>query len=50
MYRNLRTLDKVVHNMKSRVRTKVEPVPKLCARKLRLNDRKGNRLKGDKAI
>jgi hypothetical protein len=46
MYRNLRTRDNVVHNMKSRVRTKVEPVSKLCARKLRLNDRKGTDLKG----
>jgi hypothetical protein len=46
MNRNLRTQNKVVHNMKSMVRTKVEPVPKLRARKLRLNGRKRNRLKG----
>jgi hypothetical protein len=36
--------------MKSRVRMKDEPVPKLYARKLQLNDRKRNRLKGGKAI
>jgi hypothetical protein len=50
MYRNLRTQNKAVHNMKSMDRTKVEPVPKLRARKLRFNDRKRNRLKGEKAI
>jgi hypothetical protein len=37
MYSNLRTQDEVVHNMESRVRTKVEPAPKLRARELRLN-------------
>jgi hypothetical protein len=36
--------------MKSMVRTKVEPVPKLRARKLRLSSRKRNRLKEEKAI
>jgi hypothetical protein len=50
MYRNLRTRNKAVHNMKSMVGTKVEPAPKLRARKLRLNGRKRNRLKGEKAI
>jgi hypothetical protein len=30
MYRNLRTQDEVVHNMESRVGTKVEPAPS-CA-------------------
>jgi hypothetical protein len=45
MYRNLRNRDEAVHNMKSMVGTKVEPVPKLCARKLRLNSRKGTDLK-----
>jgi hypothetical protein len=50
MFRNLWIRDKAVHNMKSRVRTKDEPVSKLYARKLRLNNRKGNRLKGKKAI
>jgi hypothetical protein len=29
---------------------KVESIPKLCARKLRLNGGKRNRLKGEKAI
>jgi hypothetical protein len=29
--------------------TKVESIPKLCARKLRLNGGKRNRLKGEKA-
>jgi hypothetical protein len=50
MYRNLQTRNKAIHNMKSIVETKVEPVPKLHARKLRLSGRKRNRLKGEKAI
>jgi hypothetical protein len=50
MYRNLRTRDEAVHNMESKVGTKVEPAPKLRARKLRLNSRKRNRLKEEKAI
>jgi hypothetical protein len=36
--------------MKSMDRTKVEPVPKLRARKLWLNGRERNQLKGEKAI
>jgi hypothetical protein len=35
---------------KSRIGTKVKPVPKLCARELRLSSRKRNRLKKEKAI
>jgi hypothetical protein len=50
MCRNLRIWDEVVHNMESMVITKVEPVLKLCARKLRLNSRKRNRLKEEKTI
>jgi hypothetical protein len=50
MCRNLQTWDEVVHNMESRVRTKVEPMPKLYTRKLRLNSRKRNRLKEEKTI
>jgi hypothetical protein len=50
MYRNLWTQDEVVHNMESRVGMKVEPVPKLCSRELRLDSRKRNRLKEEKAI
>jgi hypothetical protein len=50
MYRNLWTRDEAVQNVKSRVRTKVEPVPKLRARELRLSSRKRNRLKEEKAI
>jgi hypothetical protein len=46
MYRNLRTRNKAVHNIKSMVETKVEPAPKLCARDLWLSGRKRNRLKG----
>jgi hypothetical protein len=42
MYRNLRTRDEAVHNMESRVGTKVEPTPKLRARELRLNSKKRN--------
>jgi hypothetical protein len=50
MNRNLRTQDEVVHNMESMDGTKVEPAPKLRARKLRLSRRKRNRLKEEKAI
>jgi hypothetical protein len=50
MYRNLRTRDEVVHNMESRIETKVELTPKLRVGKLRLNSRKRNRLKEEKAI
>jgi hypothetical protein len=50
MYKNLWTRDEVVHNMESRIRTKVEPASKLHARKLRLSSRKRNRLKEEKAI
>jgi hypothetical protein len=45
MYRNLQTWNKVVHNMKSVIETKVESIPKLRARKLRLSSRKGTDLK-----
>jgi hypothetical protein len=37
MYRNLRTCDEVVHDMKSEVREKDEPVLKLPVEKLRLS-------------
>jgi hypothetical protein len=50
MYRNLRTWNEAVHNMESMIETKVESIPKLCARKLRLSSRKRNRLKEEKAI
>jgi hypothetical protein len=50
MYRNLRTQNEVVHNMKRVVETKVEPALKLRATKLRLSSRKRNRLKEEKAI
>jgi hypothetical protein len=50
MYRNLRTRNEAVYNMKSMVGTKVEPAPKLRARKLKLSSRKRNRLKEEKAI
>jgi hypothetical protein len=40
MYRNLRTWDEVVHNMKSVVREKDEPVPKLPVEKLWLSGEK----------
>jgi hypothetical protein len=42
IYRNLRTWNEVVHNMESMIGTKVESIPKLCARKLRLSSRKRN--------
>jgi hypothetical protein len=50
MYRNLRAWDEAIHNMKSMVREKDESVPKLPVKKLRLNDGKWNRLKGEKAV
>jgi hypothetical protein len=34
MYRNLRTWDEVVHDMKSTVQKKDEPMPKLLVEKL----------------
>jgi hypothetical protein len=37
MYRNIQTWDEVVHNMKSMVREKNEPVPKLVVEELRLS-------------
>jgi hypothetical protein len=36
--------------MRSLIVTKVVVAPKLCGRELRLNRRKGNRLKGEKAV
>jgi hypothetical protein len=50
MYRNLQTRDEAIHNMESRVGTKVEPAPKLRVRELRLSSRKRNILKEEKAI
>jgi hypothetical protein len=50
MYRNIQAWNEVVHNMESMIGTKVESILKLCVRKLRLNSRKRNRLKEDKAI
>jgi hypothetical protein len=50
MYRKLRTQDEAVHNVESRVGTKVEPVTKLRERDLWLSRRKRNRLKEEKAI
>jgi hypothetical protein len=50
MYRNLRTREEVVRNVESRVGTKVEPVPKLRERELRLSSRKRNRIKEEKTI
>jgi hypothetical protein len=38
------------YTMRSMIVTKVAVAPKLCARELRLNRRKGNRLKREKAI
>jgi hypothetical protein len=50
MDRYLRTQDKSIHDGKSMIVTKVVVAPKLCVRELRLNRRKRNRLKGEKAI
>jgi hypothetical protein len=38
------------YTMRSMIMMKVVVAPKLCARELRLNRRKGNRLKREKAI
>jgi hypothetical protein len=50
MHRNLRTWNEAVHNMENMIGTKVDAVLKLRAKELRLNGRKRNRLKGEKAI
>jgi hypothetical protein len=50
MNRYLRTRVKTIYDVKSMVETKVDVAPKLRARELRLNGRKKNRLKGEKAI
>jgi hypothetical protein len=50
MYRNLQTWNEVVHNMESMIEAKVESISQLCTRKLRLSNRKRNRLKEEKAI
>jgi hypothetical protein len=47
---NLWTRNEVEHDRKSMIKTKVEPVPKLRARKLRLSIRKRNRLKEENVI
>jgi hypothetical protein len=48
MYRDLQTWDKAIHDMKSTVQEKDEPMPKLPVEKLRLSSGKRNRLKGGK--
>jgi hypothetical protein len=50
MDRYLRIQVKSIHDEKSMIVTKVAIAPKLRARELRLNCRKRNRLKGEKAI
>jgi hypothetical protein len=50
MDRHLRTQDESIHDEKNMVVTKVAVTLKLCARELRLDRRKRNRLKGEKAI
>jgi hypothetical protein len=50
MDRYLRTQDKSIHDGNSIIVTKVAVAPKMRARELRLNRRKRNRLKGEKAI
>jgi hypothetical protein len=50
MDKYLRTQDKSTHDGKSMIMTKVDVARKLRARELRLNRRKRNRLKGEKAI
>jgi hypothetical protein len=50
MYRNLRTWDEVIHDIKSAVEVKDKPVPKLPVKKLRLSGGKWNRLKEKKVV
>jgi hypothetical protein len=50
MNRYLRTRVKSIHDVQSMVETKADVALKLRARELRLNDRKRNRLKEEKAI
>jgi hypothetical protein len=50
MNRYLRTRVKSIYNTKSMVVMKAGVASKLCARELRLNGGKRNRLKGEKAI
>jgi hypothetical protein len=50
MNRYLRTRVKTIHDVKSMVETKADVAPKLPAWKLRRNDGKRNRLKGERAI
>jgi hypothetical protein len=50
MHRNLRTRNEDVYNMESMIGTKVDAVPKLRAKELRLNGKKRNRLKGENVI
>jgi hypothetical protein len=50
MSRYLRTRAKTIHDVKSMVETKADVAPKLHAGELRLDGRKRNRLKGEKAI
>jgi hypothetical protein len=42
MHRDLWTRNETVHNMESVIGTKIDAVPKLRARELRLNGRKRN--------
>jgi hypothetical protein len=50
MNRYLRTRAKSMYDVKSLIVTKVGVAPKLHAGEFRLNGRKRNRLKGEKAI
>jgi hypothetical protein len=50
MNRYLQTQNKGIYDEKSMIVTKVAVAPKLHARKLWLNHRKRNRLKGERAI
>jgi hypothetical protein len=50
VYRNLRTWDEVVHDVKSTAREKNEPVSKLLVEELWLSGGEWNRLKGEKVV
>jgi hypothetical protein len=50
MDRYLWTQDKSIHDGRSMVMMKVAAAPKPRSRELRLNHRKGNRLKGERVV
>jgi hypothetical protein len=50
IYRDLQLWDEAVYDVKSAVREKDEPVPKVPVEKLQISSEKWNRLKGEKVV